>query len=136
MAILIALALLPISSGVIFYSVPHVRVVLRLTGLKEGDIVQARITLPEGGAERIISDRQTLARLATALHDTAPYSPNHEGIKLARELRIDLTGGNAISLRIGKGNRAYPNTIWMQLGVAVYQNPSLYPLLEEQRVFE
>lgn len=130
LAVPLALALIPAAGTVCFYSAPHMRKVERLRDLLPEEIEEVRIENPSNGNKVVIRDRAILDRVAKALRDTSPYSPNHEGISRTKQIQIRLVDGSAIDFRIGKGNRAQPKTVWIEFDVEVYQSPSLYPVLE------
>jgi len=105
--------------------------ITRVRGLAAGQVREMRIDSPGEHESVIIDDPPTVNRIAEALRRTSPYSLNHEGIRQERRLTIHAVDGSAIPLRIGKGNSAHPDTVWIQEGVAVYQNPELYRVFEE-----
>ena len=135
LAVILALALIPIMADSYFYGVAHMRQVTRIRGLLPQEIQEVRIEDSSQGRKMVIRDGHTLALITKGLSDTSPYSPNHEGISLPRQMIIHLVDGSEINFRIGKGNRAHPETVWIEFGVKVYQNPSLYPVLQSLHVF-
>lgn len=135
LAALVALALIPILADSYFYGVAHMRQVDRIRCLLPQEIQEVRIEGSSQGRKLVIRDGQTLALLAKGLGDTSPYSPNHESISLPRQMIIHLVDGSEINFRIGKGNQAHVETVWIEFGVEVYQNPSLYPVLQSLHAF-
>ncbi|MGE3640717.1 MAG: hypothetical protein AB7G28_19330 [Pirellulales bacterium] len=130
LAVALALALIPIAGDAYFYGAPHMRTVERLRHLLPEEIKEVHIERSSDGTSVVIRDPEPLAAFAKALSDTSPYSPNHEGISRPRQIQVRLVDGSAIDFHIGTGNRAQPKTIWIEFGVEVYQNPSLYPVLQ------
>ncbi len=135
LALLLALALIPIAADLYFYGVAHMRAVNRIRNLLPQEIQEVRIEDPGARKAIVIRDRQMVALVAKGLGDTSPYSPNSEHISEPRHLTIRLIDGSTIEFRVGKGNRAHAETVWIQFGVEVYQNESLYPVLQSHDVF-
>lgn len=135
LAAILALALIPIVGDAYFYGLAHMRTVERLRGLSPGEIEEVRIERGGPGEAVVVRDGPTLAAIAEVLGETTPYSPNHEGIREPRKMTIRLVDGSTIEFSVGKGNRAHPETAWIQFGVEVYQNAGLRRLLQTHKAF-
>lgn len=126
---LVALLLLPLAlyCG---YGAKHISQLIRFENLKGSDLKEIRFTpLTDTHETTTVREPATLARIADSLRFTSPYSPNHEGIRNPVEMVLLLTDGSTISLSLGKGNRAHPETAWIGFGIEAYQNPQLSRVL-------
>ncbi len=135
LAALATLALIPIAAVAYFYGLDHMRTVNRLRTLLPQEIKEVRIEDHSHENALVIRDRETLGLIAKSLGDTSPYSPQRESISRPLSVTIRRIDGSTLNFRIGKGNRAHPNTVWIEFGLEVYQNPTLYPLLQSHDVF-
>lgn len=135
LAVLVALALIPISADLYFYGIAHMRTIDRLRDLSPHEIQEVLIEDASQGKKVVIRDHESVTRIAECLGDTSPYSPNHEGISQPRQVTICFTDSSVLRFRVGKGNLTHPETAWIEFGVEVYQNPSLYFILQSHNVF-
>jgi|ERR1043166_1112751 hypothetical protein len=124
-AIAVSLLLVPLAAYC-FYGARHIRMIMRLRALQPDDVAELRLS-PRAGARTasVVGAREALAIIVPSLRATTPYSPNHETIRQPWRLTIALRDGSSVALDLGDGNRAHPAFVWVQFGVAVYQNPEL-----------
>lgn len=117
------------------YGARHMILLSHVRGLAGGDIRELQFTSFEKQDETIAVSKPTVVeRIAQSLGDTTPYSPHHEGISHPWRLNVNLNDGSSITLHLGRGNRSNPETVWVQFGVEVYQNPSLRRVLAEEHL--
>jgi len=134
LAVLVALLLLPLGAYGL-YGIGHIAVVTRLRNLEPEDVLRISF-IPRSGKEEVreVTDSSRVSAIVTALRSTSPYSPNHEGIREPWEFRVALQRNDPITCRIGNGNRTHGETVWIQFGVEVYQNPVFYGVLKELQI--
>lgn len=124
-AVLASLILIPLGAWC-GYGFAHMRLVVRLRSLPPEEVTELRLTQGSSGSTKtVINNREAVERIVRSFKSTAPYSPNHEGIKQPWRLTIVMRDGSSLDLNIGNGNRAHPSFVWIQFGVEVYQNAEL-----------
>ena len=124
-AVLASLILIPLGAWC-GYGFAHMRLVVRLRSLPPEEVTELRLTQGSSGSTKtVINNREAVERIVRSFKSTAPYSPNHEGIKQPWRLTIVMRDGSSLDLNIGNGNRAHRSFVWIQFGVEVYQNAEL-----------
>jgi hypothetical protein len=116
-----------------YYGASHILMVQRLKGLDYRQVSQIEFKgmspVERQDISVLITSPEEIKPITDALSQTTSYSPNHESIKNHWCTTITLKSGERFVFRAGKGNRAHPETAWVQFGVEVYQNPALYRAL-------
>jgi hypothetical protein len=110
----------------------HMRKVLelRFLGSKPDSVESIELVPPASdtstpAALMRLTGRNRIRAILEALRKTYPYSPNHEGIRNAWQMRLRLQSGERLIFELGQGNRAHPDAAWITFDRCVYQNEKL-----------
>ena len=129
--VIICLTFFPLSLWT-YYEAKNIVLIESLKRLDHQTIRSIEIspaTRPNKDLSLLITNPNDLKIFAESLSVTTPYSPNHESIKEVRRVTVMMKSGGRFDFNIGKGNRANAETVWLEFGVKVYQNPALYRAL-------
>lgn len=130
-AILVLLLLIPCIWYFSYFGVPHIRQIEQIRGLDAKQVTEVYVESPDKETDLTVTDPSCIASIVESLRHTSPYSPNHERIDQPRHVVVHRTDGSEVRFQIGRGNRAHPNTVWIEFDIGPYQNPRLYRVLEQ-----
>jgi hypothetical protein len=118
------------------YGVRHIAQVVQLRTLDPADVASIHLAARNGAFAVSLNDRAAIASICAALRDLKPYSPNHDRRteQVPWDADIVFRNGARRKLMLMPGTRADPETMWVELGAAVYHSKTLFRVLEAVKV--
>lgn len=124
-ALLVSLLLVPLSIYCLHGS-RHMILLLKVRSLDPKKVSEVSLTSALAAQNIRVTESNVVANILSSLGYTSPYSPNHESIRQPWHVLITMRDGSSIQFSVGNGNRAHPESVWIEFGVEVYQNSQAF----------